>query len=77
MVGTIDGNQVKLRSTLRMPGDSVTFIFSGTLSGDTISGGIYMGEYRTANFTAKRATDNNKNNIRGPIVVPGGPPLAT
>jgi seryl-tRNA(Sec) selenium transferase len=74
MVGTIDGEEVKLRSTYRMPGDSVTFIFTGKISGDTINGSIYMGEYRTANFTAKKVEYKNK---RGPIVVPNGPPLAT
>ena len=66
---------VKLRSVDRHPADSITFIFTGTLSGDTITGSIYMGEYRTAKFTAKR------NGIQKPphekIVVPGGPPLAT
>ena len=52
--GTIEGNEVKLRSVERRPGDSVTFTFAGTLSGDTISGPIYMGEYLNAKFTAKR-----------------------
>jgi uncharacterized pyridoxal phosphate-dependent enzyme len=35
MVGMIEGNEVKLRSVERRPGASVTFIFSGTVSGDT------------------------------------------
>lgn len=74
MVGTIDGNAVTLRSTDRIPGDNITFIFTGTLSGETIAGSIFMGEYRTATFTAKRY--GYKNN-RQPIMVPGGPPLAT
>ena len=56
------------------PGDSVGFIFAGTLSGDTISGPIYMGEYLNAKFTAKR---HSYPSGRGRIVVPGGPPLAT
>ena len=74
MVGTVDGDEVKLRSTDRIPGDSITFIFTGKIAGDAISGSIYMGEYRTAIFTAKRYGYKNK---RGPIAVPGGPPLAT
>ena len=72
--GTIEGDVVKLRSSDRLPADSITFIFSGALSGDIITGSIYMGEYRTAKFVAKR------NRIVVPhekIVVPGGPPLAT
>lgn len=74
MVGTIDGDIVKLRSTDRIPGDSITFTFTGTLSGDSLAGSIYMGEYRTATFTAKKYGYKHK---RGPISVPGGPPLAT
>jgi D-glucosaminate-6-phosphate ammonia-lyase len=74
MVGTVDGDEVRLRSTDRIPGDSITFIFTGKISGDTLSGGVYMGEYRTATFTAKRYGYKNK---RAPISVPGGPPLAT
>ena len=74
MRGTIEGNTVKLRSVDRHPADSITFIFSGELSGDVITGSIYMGEYRTANFVAKR---NNTKSPHQKIVVPGGPPLAT
>ena len=74
LVGTIEGNIVKLRSVDRHIADSITFIFSGTLSNDTISGQIYMGEYRTAKFTARRGI---KKGLRKPIVVPSGPPLAT
>jgi hypothetical protein len=73
VLGTIEGDQIKLRSTERSPGDSITFIFAGSISGDTISGPVYMGEYLNAKFTAKRhAYPAN----RGSIVIPGGPPLA-
>ncbi len=74
MRGTIEGDMVKLRSVDRHPADSITFTFTGTLSGDTITGSIYMGEYRTAKFIAKR---NNNKSPHEKIVVPGGPPLAT
>jgi D-glucosaminate-6-phosphate ammonia-lyase len=74
MRGTIEGDMVKLRSVDRLPADSITFIFSGTLSGDTITGSIYMGEYRTAKFIARR---NSTVSPHEKIVVPGGPPLAT
>ena len=74
MVGTLEADQIKLRSVDRQPADSITFIFSGTVSGDTISGQIYMGEYRTAKFTAKRHTFRN---LHQKIMVPSGPPLAT
>lgn len=74
MLGTIEGDQVKLRSFSRAPGDHITYIFSGTTSGDTISGSIYLGEYLNAKFTAKR---NNYQPEREQIMIPGGPPLAT
>ena len=74
MVGMIEGNEVKLRSVERRPGSSVTFIFSGTVSGDTISGPIHMGEYLNAKFTAKKHRYPAE---RTRIVVPAGRPLAT
>lgn len=72
--GTIEGNQVKLRSVDRQIADHITFIFSGILTGDIISGQIHMGEYRTANFTATRSKNKGP---RRKILVPSGPPLAT
>ncbi|HYM10888.1 MAG TPA: hypothetical protein VEU62_09145, partial [Bryobacterales bacterium] len=73
--GTIEGDQVKLHSMTaeRGTGDSVPFIFAGAVSGDTISGPIYMGEYLNAKFTAKRHAYAA---ARGTILIPGGPPLA-
>jgi hypothetical protein len=53
--GTIEGNEVKLTSNYSAPGDSITFTFHGTHSNDSISGTLYMGEYRKAKFTAKRS----------------------
>jgi len=71
--GTIEGSEVKLRSTENVPGDSITFIFSGTLNGDSMAGNIHMGEYLTAKFTARRHAYRNTSRR---ILVPGGPPLA-
>jgi hypothetical protein len=71
--GTIEGDQIKLRSTDRMPGDQIIYIFSGSLAGDTITGPVHMGEYLNAKFTAKRHPYPAS---PGAIVVPGGPPLA-
>ncbi|MES1223661.1 MAG: selenocysteine synthase [Bacteroidota bacterium] len=72
--GSIDGDLIKLRSVARRPGDHITYLFSGTLTGDTIKGSIYLGEYRTANFTATR---NKTKGSRERINIPSGPPLAT
>ena len=74
MVGMVEGDQVKFRSRFRVPGDNVTFMFSGKASSDSMEGDIHLGEYLTATFTAKKATYNK---TRKPIQIPGGPPLAT
>lgn len=74
VMGTVEGDQVKIRSGIRMPGDNITYLFSGTISGDTFSGSIYLGEYQTAKFSAKRSTYKAE---RRKVVIPGGPPLAT
>jgi len=74
IVGMVESDQVKLRSNMRQPGDSITFLFSGKVSGDTISGSIYMGEYLKAKFTANRSSYRK---WRRPITIPGGQPLAT
>lgn len=72
--GTIEGKQIKLSSTISKPGDQITFYFSGIVNGDTISGDIHMGEYRTAKFSASR---NTLKPVRKKVLVPKGPPLAT
>lgn len=74
MVGMVEGDEVKLRSNYRVPGNSISYWFAGKVANDTISGSIYMGEYLTAKFTAKRASYKSK---RKRIVIPSGPPLAT
>ncbi len=74
--GVIEGNQVKLRSSVteRGSGDNVTYFFSGSVSGDTISGPIFLGEYLNAKYTARRVTRRPPG---GNFMIPGGPPLAT
>jgi D-glucosaminate-6-phosphate ammonia-lyase len=74
MAGTIDGNQVTLRSSESRPGNSLNYIFTGTVAGDTITGDIHMGEYLQAKFVATRHDHPEQRNR---ILVPGGQPLAT
>lgn len=74
MVGSIDGDQVTIRSSVRLVADSITYTFTGTVSGDKLSGNIFMGEYRSAKFTAKK---NNKPAPKDAIFVPSGAPLAS
>ena len=74
MVGTLEGDQVKLSSSERQIADNVTFIFHGTATAEKMSGQIYMGEYIGANFTAVR---HQQKPLNRPIRVPNGQPLAT
>ncbi len=74
LMGTIEGSNIKLRSVDGHTADNITFLFSGTVANDAFEGSIYMGEYRTAKFTAKRSEFKMKPQD---IVIPGGPPLAT
>ena len=68
--GSIEGTEVKFLSPGRRP--AVSYTFAGTISGDTISGKIDMGEFLTANFTGKKNTIDPD---RIPIVFPEGRPM--
>jgi hypothetical protein len=74
MMGQIEGNEVRFRSSERRPGINITFTFAGTVTGDTMSGMLYMGEYLNAKFSAKRRLASM---TRTRIRVPSGRPLAT
>lgn len=74
IMGMVEGDQVKLRSNVRIPGSRVTYLFSGTATNEAINGSIYLGEYLNAKFTAKRTSYNGD---RRKFSIPGGPPLAT
>ena len=68
--GSIEGNEIKFLSPGRRP--AVSYTFAGTISGNTISGKIDMGEFLTANFTGKK---NTKDPDKIPIVFPEGRPM--
>jgi len=74
MVGTIEGDHVKLSSSDRHIADNIQFIFSGNVSDDSMSGQIYLGEYINAKFSATRNTKKARHNT---IRFPKGQPLAT
>jgi seryl-tRNA(Sec) selenium transferase len=53
--GTIAGDEVHIASSVNEShGDALSYRFSGKLSGDTMSGGLDLGEYLNATWTAKR-----------------------
>jgi len=72
--GTIDGNKVRFESTIKIIADNINYLFQGIVSGDSMSGDIHLGEYRTATFTANRRKSTP---ARKRIQIPAGPPLAT
>jgi hypothetical protein len=74
MSGSTEGDMVTLQSSVRLIGDSIIYTFTGTVSGDKMSGNLFMGEYRSAKFTA---TKNKKPAPKKPIFVPSGAPLAS
>ena len=72
--GTIEGNQIRLQSPMRIIGDQLTYIFSGSLNENMVQGDVYLGEYLSAKFTATR---NTTKPVRKKVMIPAGPPLAT
>ena len=53
--GTINGNAVSLASVVtEQHGFALTYRFTGTIAGDTMSGSLNLGEYRSAQWTARR-----------------------
>jgi L-seryl-tRNA(Ser) seleniumtransferase len=53
--GTIAGNTVSLASVVtEQHGDALTYRFSGTVEGPTMSGTLDLGEYLTATWSAKK-----------------------
>ncbi len=74
LVGMIEADEIKMRSRFYKPGNHLLYLFTGKATGDEITGSIFLGEYLTAQFKATRIKRDEK---RTPILVPGGPPLAT
>ncbi|MEX1211902.1 MAG: aminotransferase class V-fold PLP-dependent enzyme [Balneolaceae bacterium] len=75
IAGTIEGNEIKLVSVERKPGNSVPNYFIGELNGNQFSGRLFMGEYLNASYVASKHMHDDGD--REPIMVPDGPPLAT
>jgi D-glucosaminate-6-phosphate ammonia-lyase len=68
IAGKINGNNVRLQSNYRENAESIPFTFDGIIDGDSFSGVLYLGEYRSANFIAKRSAYRQRpiNNITVP-----------
>jgi D-glucosaminate-6-phosphate ammonia-lyase len=74
IIGMVEGNNIKMKSVLRQPGDFITYLFNGKMEDDSITGTVFLGEYLTANF---KATKSKYKIARKAFMIPGGPPLAT
>ena len=74
LIGMVEGDDIKMRSDYRIPGNSLIYLFSGKAENEKLTGSIYLGEYLNATFTGTRTLYNKK---RKRITIPGGPPLAT
>lgn len=74
IIGMIEGDEVVLRSNFRIPGNGISFWFIGKISNGELSGSVFLGEYLTAKFAAKKVSYRQN---RTKLNVPGGPPLAT
>lgn len=74
IVGMLEGDQIKLSSDDKQIADSLPYLFSGTLSGDKITGKITIFGYLNAKFTATRHLQNAAPKS---ILIPKGEPLAT
>ncbi|MCB0079388.1 MAG: hypothetical protein KDE47_00585, partial [Caldilineaceae bacterium] len=72
--GTVEGDQVKLRSEGQQPGDRMPFLFAGQVADGVLAGSIFLGEYLTAPYRATRTTYQP---LEKPFTIPSGPPLAT
>jgi L-seryl-tRNA(Ser) seleniumtransferase len=52
--GEIDGDRVRLRSTLPADGNTLSYTFTGSIAGQSISGDVQIGEYGSAKWRAQR-----------------------
>ncbi len=52
--GQIDGEHVRFRSALPADGNQLSYTFTGTASGNSMSGEVELGEYGKARWRAKR-----------------------
>ncbi len=59
--GMMDGDAVRLHSNVTEDrGDSMSYTFTGKLTGDTIAGNLDMGEYLGATFTATKKVNGGR-----------------
>jgi L-seryl-tRNA(Ser) seleniumtransferase len=65
--GTIEGDEIWVRSSHKYEGTRIGYEFAGKVTGDTISGTVDLGEYGQAKWTAKRHKYGEPGGIVRPI----------
>jgi seryl-tRNA(Sec) selenium transferase len=53
--GVVHANQIELRSSMGVSGNTIPWVFRGTVEGSSITGTVSMGEYGEASWKATRA----------------------
>jgi uncharacterized pyridoxal phosphate-dependent enzyme len=56
LAGTVHAQHVKFRSTMPVGGNEIEYSFSGTATGNSMSGTVALGEYGQAEWSATRET---------------------
>jgi uncharacterized pyridoxal phosphate-dependent enzyme len=54
LTGSIHAGQIEFHSIQRIQGQTLSYVFTGTVSGDTMAGKVNLGEYGEAEWTAQR-----------------------
>ena len=54
LTGKVQANEVRFHSMQRIQGQELSYVFSGTATGDTMGGKVNLGEYGEADWTAQR-----------------------
>ena len=60
LTGEVDGDRVRLRSSLPHEGTRLGYRFDGRLQGETIEGDVDLGEYGKARWTARRSAAESR-----------------
>jgi D-glucosaminate-6-phosphate ammonia-lyase len=74
IAGTLEGEVLRIKSQEGEVENRINFTFTGKVSGDSITGSVYMVEYGTVRFYAGRYLYKEEHH---PIFVPAGSPLST
>jgi hypothetical protein len=56
LIGKVHAQQVSFRSVMPVGGNAIEYAFSGTASGNSMSGTVALGEYGKAEWSATRET---------------------